>query len=172
MVLYKSFFSNEECNGYHSIGVIVMHLCKLAIKWEYLFNILLLNTDQVGEQEEAPQEEAPRQLPIKKGSELGSAVVNGQGRSMNSPGSEQVPEAHVSNQAPDAVSNQAPDAVSNQALLPASGTTNNEGPENETRDTTGELDSREMEDGYSTDGTSVHETLMAGNVHVSEFIIG
>ncbi|XP_030845673.1 uncharacterized protein LOC115918768 [Strongylocentrotus purpuratus] len=196
----------------------------------------------VGEQEEAPQEEAPRQPPIKKISELGSAVAISQGLSMKIPsseprpeavgnkvplqasrdannegpgnksmdmamedhcstvgatthadrvreqkkagavtnkipelgsaaqsqGSEQVPEAYVSNQVPDAVSNQVPDAVSNQipdavsnqAPVPASGA-NNEGPGNESRDTTGDLDSREMEDGYSTDGTSIHETLMA-----------
>eukprot|EP00057_Strongylocentrotus_purpuratus_P007687 XP_011662161.1 PREDICTED: uncharacterized protein LOC100888600 isoform X1 [Strongylocentrotus purpuratus] len=73
--------------------------------------------------------------------------------------SNQVPDA-VSNQVPDAVSNRIPDAVSNQAPVPASGA-NNEGPGNESRDTTGDLDSREMEDGYSTDGTSIHETLMA-----------
>eukprot|EP00057_Strongylocentrotus_purpuratus_P010266 XP_011664740.1 PREDICTED: uncharacterized protein LOC105438523 [Strongylocentrotus purpuratus] len=55
--------------------------------------------------------------------------------------------------------------VSNQVPVPASaGATNNEGPRNESRDTTGELDSREMEDGYSTDGASIHETLLADRV--------
>ena len=64
---------------------------------------------------------------------------------------EQVFEAHVSNQVP----------------LQASGA-NNEGPGNKAKDKTSRLDSREMEDGYSTVGTTTHH---ARYVHVSEFYI-
>ena len=110
-----------------------------------------MNTDREGEQKEAPQEEAPRQLPIKKISELGSAVVNGQGRSMNSPGS--VPR---------------PEAVSNKVPLQASSDTNNG---NKSRDKVSELDSRAMEDHCSTDGTTTHHAGMSMSVSFISIMI-